>query len=136
MRISHMGRTLASGEQARVLDFWRAIEMLNPGKIPKLDRRHRERGKRLVFDVETDDKTPWSAGHPVTAEPLPPNLTWRFTVYAGVFELESVRRSLEGCFGVDDASDEKRVTGETALFAFTVDRNGFLVENSGTLSAC
>src|SRR3954465_7815589 len=100
MRISHMGADLAAVEQARVLNFWRAIEMLNPGKIPKLDRRHRDPRQRLIFDVDPGGVTPWSVGHPVTAEPLPPNLTWRFTVYGGVFELESVKRTLEGFFGV------------------------------------
>ena len=73
---------------------------------------------------------------PGDREGLPPNRTWRFTVYGGLFELESVRGSLESVFGVDDASDEKRVTGQTASFAFTVDHAGFLVENSATLSAC
>jgi hypothetical protein len=87
----------------------------------------------LKFDLDPDATTPWSAGHPVTDIPLNPRWTWRFTVYGGLFDTDSIKTSLRTHFDTDD--DQRRASGQTALFAFIVDHAGFLVENSASLSS-
>ncbi|WP_433558348.1 DEAD/DEAH box helicase [Pseudonocardia xinjiangensis] len=122
--------------RARIVEFWRAVEMLNPNTVPKLERRRGAEAEQQVFDLGTNDTTPWSAGHPLTADPLPPHKTWQFTVYGGIYDLASIQRTLAEAFGDDSTPTEGRSSGRSALFAFAVDIDGFMVENSGTLSAC
>ncbi len=69
----------------------------------------------------------------MTDPPLSPRWTWRFTVYGGLFDIDSIKKSLRAHFDTDD--DQRRASGQTALFAFTVDQAGFLVGNSAALSS-
>ncbi|GHF90472.1 MULTISPECIES: DEAD/DEAH box helicase [Amycolatopsis] len=122
--------------RARTVEFWRAVETLSPATVPKLDRRGGPGADQLVFDLGPREQTPWSEGHPLTARPLRASLTWQFTVYGGLYELTSIRDTLARAFGDDTTPPDGRSTGQAALFAFTVDADGFLVEGSGALSAC
>ncbi|MGW4056789.1 DEAD/DEAH box helicase [Amycolatopsis sp. NPDC004747] len=122
--------------QARTVDFWRAVETLSPATVPKLDRRGGPGADQLVFDLDPREPAPWSERHPLRARPLRPTLTWQFTVYGGLYELKAIRDTLARAFGDDATPPDGRSSGQAALFAFTVDADGFLVEGSGTLSAC
>ncbi|MEV6824523.1 ATP-binding protein [Amycolatopsis sp. NPDC051102] len=126
---------MRGNERARTVGFWRAVEMLSPSTVPKVDRGGPD-ADRLVFDLRPDELAPWEAGHPLTAKPLPPSLAWQFTVYGGLYELSSIRTALVRAFGDDGKPPEARKGGLAAVFALTVDADGFVVENSGTLSAC
>lgn len=122
-------------DSARTVGFWRAVEMLSPSTVPKVERGGRDAEQR-VFDLDADEITPWERGHPLTAEPLPAHLAWQFTVYGGMYDLSSIRDALSRAFGDDDKPAEARKGGYAALFALSVDADGFVVENSGTLSTC
>ncbi|OXM69036.1 DEAD/DEAH box helicase [Amycolatopsis vastitatis] len=122
-------------DRARTVGFWRAVEMLSPSTVPKTDRGGPEADQR-VFDLGPDDRTPWDSGHPLTADPLPSHLAWQFTVYGGLYELSSIRTALVRAFGDDGKPPEAGKNGLAAVFALTVDADGFVVENSGTLSTC
>ena len=72
----------------------------------------------------------------MTAGPLP-NRARQYTVYGGLYEIDAVRQALVDEFGDDGTPAEaRRSFGQSAMFAFTVDADGFLVEDSGTLSSC
>jgi hypothetical protein len=43
---------------------------------------------------------------------------------------------LVSAFGRDSKYPDSRPDGQTALFAFSLDADGYLVENSATLSSC
>jgi hypothetical protein len=126
---------MRGSDRARTVGFWRAVEMLSPSTVPKVDRGGSDADQR-VFDVGPDELAPWETGHPLTAKPLPRSLTWQFTVYGGLYELSSIRTALVRAFGDDGKPPEARKGGLAAVFALTVDAEGFVVENSGTLSTC
>jgi hypothetical protein len=108
--------------------------MLSPATVPKPDRR--AGADQLVFDLGPQEQTPWTEDHPIKARPLHKSLAWQFTVYGGLYELTSIRDALARAFGDDATLPDGRSSGQAALFAFTVDADGFLVEGSGALSAC
>lgn len=122
-------------DRARTVEFWRAVEMLSPSTVPKIDRGGREADQR-VFDLDPEELAPWEDGHPLTAEPLPSYLAWQFTVYGGMYDLSAIRDALSHAFGDDGKPADARRGGHAALFAFTVDADGFVVETSGILSTC
>lgn len=122
--------------RARVVQFWRAVEMLSPPRISVPEQPRRTAPDEWVLDFNEHDAAPWSAGHPLTARPLPPNRSRQYTVYGGLYEIDAVRQALIDQFGDDGTPDDGRPSGRTALFAFTVDADGYLAENSGTLSSC
>ncbi|WP_033260730.1 DEAD/DEAH box helicase [Amycolatopsis vancoresmycina] len=122
--------------RARTVEFWRAVETLSPATVPKIDRRGGPGADQLVFDLDPREQTPWSENHPLRARPLPTALAWQFTVYGGLYELTAIRDTLARAFGDDTTPADGRSSGQAALFAFTVDADGFLVEGSGILSAC
>jgi hypothetical protein len=56
-------------------------------------------------------------------------------VFAGVYDLSKVRDVLINKYGEDDP-EAAPVRGQSALFACTVDADGYLVPESGVVSAC
>jgi hypothetical protein len=123
--------------RTRVVQFWRAVEMLSPPPIPKPEPPRPTTRDYWVIDFDEGEAAPWSAGHPLTANPLPSNRARQYTVYGGLYEIDAVRQALVDEFGDDGAPAEAhRPFGQSAIFAFTVDADGFLVEDSGTLSSC
>jgi hypothetical protein len=63
-------------------------------------------------------------------------MTWRHTVYGGVFSLAPVRGFLERVFGNDPQSLDARRPGESALYALTVTADGRPLLGSQELSGC
>ncbi|MEV6769698.1 ATP-binding protein [Nocardia sp. NPDC051030] len=121
-------------QAAQLLQFWRAIEMFSPQELPKLSRKA---SAPIVLDMDDDGPAPWQSDHPLWRErPLPPGKAWQFTVYGGLFQIDKVRDELIRVFGEDRSQPDGRRAGTTALFAFTLDADGSLVENSPALSAC
>jgi hypothetical protein len=121
---------------AQVVGFWRKIEIFSPQGIPRITQRNTEDAEDFVVDVAAGELAPWQEGHPLTSRPSPARRAWQFTVYGGLYELSAVRDQLVKMFGDDGKYQESRSSGETALFAFTLDSDGYLVENSAVLSAC
>jgi hypothetical protein len=107
---------------ARVVQFWRAVEMLSPPRIPEREQPRRTAPDEWVLDFDEQDAAPWSAGQPLTARPLPPNRSRQYTVYGGLYEIDAVRQALADQFGDDATPADGRPSGPTALFAFTSTR--------------
>lgn len=118
--------------------FWRTIEMFSPPGVPKLTPAgQRLDSTQMVVDVARDEPAPWQAAHPIARRRPREGKTWQFTVYGGLYDVAAARAALTTAFGEDNVpADARGNDGETALFAFTLDAEGCLVENSATLSAC
>ena len=63
-------------------------------------------------------------------------MSWQFTVYCGLYPLASIQDRLIEVFGSDEVYRDGSVSGETALFAFTMDAAGYPLEDSAVLSSC
>ncbi|OAP28702.1 Viral (Superfamily 1) RNA helicase [Amycolatopsis sp. M39] len=122
---------------AHLLQFWRTVEMFGPQNIPDLTSpRSMAKTEYLVCDVEPGQPAPWEAGHPLSQARLPHDKTWQFVVYGALYDVSSVHAELSAQFGKEDTPEERRKDGTTAVYAFTVDSEGTLIEDSPVLSAC
>ncbi|MET8876593.1 ATP-binding protein [Nocardia sp. NPDC004604] len=121
---------------AQLVQFWRAIEMFSPQKVPELTRRSNQVPNPVVVDVAANDLAPWDPDHRLRRIPLEHGKTWQYTVYGGLYNVMKVRDELIRVFGADRSQPDGRRDDTTAMFAFTVNADGALVENSPTLSAC
>ncbi|NBE99698.1 hypothetical protein FE391_39300 [Nonomuraea sp. KC401] len=107
--------------RARVMEFWRACELFSPPSLPRVDPRDE---REPVFQVAAGALLPWEAGHPLQRRRIRPNMTWRYIVYGGVFQLERVRVLLENVFGPGPENFDRAPQGASALFAMLVTEEG------------
>ncbi|MDL4820792.1 DEAD/DEAH box helicase [Actinomadura opuntiae] len=134
---------------ADVLRYWRAIELFDPQTIPRVTRpgARRKSGRELVQEIEAVpgrplSPLPWEPGHPIHGEPPESGrygASWRHTVFGGVFPVSAVHDALAERFGSGSEEQDyggRRKSGDTALFAFTVDERGCLLEGTVVLNAC
>ncbi|MGW5877263.1 AAA domain-containing protein [Nocardiopsis terrae] len=134
MSIERKGDPLAGGdrERARIVDFWRAVELFEPQKVERPDPR----SDTPVHGVEPGLPLPWEAEHPVRRLPLPRNRVRRHRVYLGVFQSKETDEILARAFGADPRPRDERPRGEAALAAFEVDEHGQALLSSQALSTC
>jgi Helicase conserved C-terminal domain len=154
-RLLHHNEWVAAthGDRRRIADilaYWHAVEMFDPKDIPRPRRREgltRKRGTRpeqaiSIVKGEPLPPLPWQPGHPRYGDPPPEEgwygSSWRHTVYGGVFSLGKVRAALARVLGYSETEDYggTRKDADGALFAFTVDEDGILIENTAAFSSC
>ncbi len=126
------GHTGPITDAARVVRFWRAVEIFSPQPLPKTD------AGQNVADFPPGDPMPWEPGSRLGELPIKPDQVWRHEVFGGIYQLSHVRDALVRRFG-DDAADggqQPPARGQSALFACTFDAEGRPVEESAVLSAC
>jgi hypothetical protein len=117
-------------ERARVIEFWRAVEVFSPQPIPRPDGRSR------VTDAGPGEPMPWEPDSRHHAPPAP-GKAWRYEVFGGIHELSGVRDTLTGLYGPDDDGGQREPAGgQSALFAVTVDGDGAPVAGAAVLSSC
>ncbi|TDB89361.1 DNA helicase [Actinomadura sp. KC216] len=134
---------------ADVLRYWRAVELFDPQTIPRLTRAdgRRKPGRELVQQVQPVPgrplpPLPWEPGHHLAGEQPERGRygsSWRHTVFGGVFPVAAIHDSLAARFGNPDGEQDhggRRKSGDTALFAFTVDDQGCLLEGTVVVNAC
>ncbi len=122
--------TEADVTRARIVEFWRAVEMFSPQKAEKVDR------ERMVYAVRSGEPLPWEPGHELARRRLRPKQTWRHVIYLGIYPLDSVFDVLSRVYATDEESYDERPAGESAVAAFAVDENGRAVLDSEVLSSC
>jgi hypothetical protein len=112
-----------SDSPAQIVRFWHAVEMFSPQALPPADARNH------VVDFRPGDRMPWEAGTKASQGKV-----WRHEVFAGVYDLSKVRDVLISKYGEDDP-EAAPVRGQSALFACTIDADGYLVAavNRGTV---
>jgi AAA domain len=113
-------------DQARIVRFWHAVEMFSPQQLPKTH------AKDNVADFRPGDPMPWDPAGKL--DPPRSGKVWRHEVFGGVYDLSKIRHVLVQKYGQDDPEAPTR--GQSALFACTVDADGYLLEDSAVLSAC
>lgn len=113
-------------DPARIVRFWHAVEMFSPQQLPKTD------AKDNVADFRPSDPMPWEPAGKL--DPPRSGKVWRHEVFGGVYDLSKIRDVLVEKYGQDDPEAPTR--GQSALFACTVDADGYLLEDSAVLSAC
>jgi hypothetical protein len=113
-------------DPAQIVRFWHAVEMFSPQELPKTDP------KKHVVDFRPGDPMPWEPGGKLPQARS--GTVWRHEVFGGVYDLSKIRDVLVKKFGQDDPESPTR--GQSALFACTVNADGYLVEESAVLSAC
>lgn len=133
---------------ASILAYWHAVEMFDPNDIPRPRQREnltrkaggrREEAISLVAG-ESLPPLPWQPGH--LRYGMPPETgwygsTWRHTVYGGVFSFRDVRATLAHVLRYTEDEDYAGTQdGYGALFAFTVDEAGVLIESTASFSSC
>lgn len=115
---------------ARVIDFWRAVELFSPQDVPAASPR------RHVWTIPPGGPLPWEIGHPLQNIALENGMTWRHTLYGGVYSLDRVHDLLVRTFGDDPQSFENRRRGESALFAVSVTDEGRPLLGTEVFSSC
>jgi AAA domain len=116
--------------QADILRYWRAVEYFSPPQVDRVDQR------KNVFAASARRPLPWESGSELGRPKR--NCVWRHTVYAGIFEISSMRDVLLKAFRSPEKETDfdGRVSGQSALLSFAVDESGRLIKDSATLSSC
>ncbi|NKY33067.1 hypothetical protein HGA13_08290 [Nocardia speluncae] len=115
--------------QARILQYWRSVEYFSPPSGIERPGYGKDTVKAL-----RGQQLPWAGQQ----RPPGTNKVWRYTVYAGIFEVERVRTALGSILAPDQQEHDLggRVRGDGALLSLTLDENGKLFKDSVTLSSC
>src|ERR1700722_1529041 len=111
----------------RIAQFWQAVEIFSPQSLPRLDQ------KNHTVDLQRRDRVPWDQRS--SFPEAKPGYTWRHEVYGGLYELSRVRDVLVSRYD-QDRDEEPPPKGKSALFACTINEDGFLVPDSMVVSAC
>jgi hypothetical protein len=119
----------ADEDRARVIDFWRAVEIFNPQIAPA------KNPQRNVHEFTGAGALPWEPGHRLRSIGLKGDQVWRHTVY-GIFGVQPVRDLLEEKFGADAESFDGRPGGQSALFVLTVTDEGRPLLGSEEFASC
>ncbi|MFL1430356.1 MULTISPECIES: DEAD/DEAH box helicase [unclassified Nocardiopsis] len=119
-------------ERARIVDFWRAVELFEPQKVDRVDLR----SGTPVAEVEPGLPLPWEPGSTLGNKRPPRNTVWRHTVYLGVFSTVETDAVLDRVFGADPRQVETRTDAKAALGAFDVDEQGQALIGTHAVSTC
>ncbi|KKD07657.1 hypothetical protein [Streptomyces sp. WM6386] len=111
-----------------IVGYWRVVELFSPQKIPAVSARD------PACAVAADGPLPWEAGHALRSVPLEPGFVWQHVVYGGAYTLRAVRDTLPEVFGESGEDHDRRMDGESALFALTVTDEGRPLLDSPVLS--
>jgi len=114
-------------DPVRIAQFWQAVEIFSPQSLPRHDPKNHS------VDLQRHDRAPWEQGSRLPEAEA--GFAWRHEVYGGLYELGRVRDVLVSRYG-QDHDEEPPPKGMSALFACTVDMDGFLVPDSMVVSAC
>jgi hypothetical protein len=121
---------LENEAQARVLDYWRAVELFSPQRVPKENPAARI---NPVVSLKADRPLPWET---LLLASGGGDQVWRFTVYAGIFNQARVRWFLYRHFGRDTQSFDRRMSGRSCLFALQITEQGRPLFDTLTIASC
>jgi hypothetical protein len=117
--------------QARILQYWKAIELFSPQKVPRVNPNNR---KEPALRVAGRTPLPWDSSNWFPAPDR--DRQWRFTAYCGVYKQGRVRALLEKNFGRDRANFDQRPDGESCLFALQITADGRPLLDTFVLASC
>lgn len=134
MAEQQQGRQPATSQAPRILGFWRAVEACVPQKAEKANPAH---PAEPVYRLRADESLPWfDPKH--QSKRIAPRLAWRYTLQAGLYDIERFAALLEVKLGAhEDVYDERRPSGQARLFDLAFDEDGYPLPQSFVLSlAC
>jgi hypothetical protein len=117
--------------EARILQYWKAVELFSPQKVPRLNPNNRH---QPVLRTTGETPLPWDSSH--WFRDPDPGRKWRFTVYGGLYKLGHVRAFLQRKFGRDRTSFDRRPDGDSCLFALQITAEGRPLLNTFVLASC
>jgi len=103
-----------------LITFWRDVEALSPQEIPKEAPKD---SKEPVRNWRLDALPPWLDDE-FKRRSIPSTHIWRHTVYAAVYDRSNLIELLEKHLGKQPDVYEERLTGQSCVFALSVDENG------------
>lgn len=121
-------------QELRLLRFWRAVEACVPQKVEKTNPSDTT---EPVYKLSVSDPLPWfNLKH--RSKQVAPAHVWRYTLQAGLYDIEKFSILLEDKLGVHgDVFDERRPIGQARLFDLVIDEDGYPLAQSFVLSlAC
>lgn len=113
-----------------IISFWRDVEALSPQKIPKkapADRRE------PVRDWVLEGQAPWQ-DKDFLLRPISAEFEWRHTIYAEVYERANFIHLLETELNKPPDVFEERKSGQSCVFAVSIDSNGKILFETFILS--
>lgn len=134
MAEQQQGRQPALSHAPRILRFWRAVEACVPQKAEKANPTH---VTEPVYRLRAGESMPWfDPDH--LARRIAPRLAWRYTLQAGLYDIERFAALLEVKLGShEDVFDERRPSGQARLFDLAFDEDGYPLPQNFVLSlAC
>lgn len=126
--------TAEARRQASIVQFWRAVEYFSPQAVdpPKQSKGSNEdKGTEKICKGRD---LPWER----PPKPLSAGYVWRYTVYAGIFDIEKIRDVLQSALPAPEAEPDTdgRIRGQSALLSLTLDDTGRLYRDSANISSC
>jgi hypothetical protein len=116
---------------ARILRYWKAIELFSPQKIPRVNPNSK---KEPVLRLGERTRPPWDKSDGFRTPD--PGHEWRFTAYCGIYKQDHVRRLLEKRFGRDRSNFDQRTDEEACLFAVQISSKGRPLFDTFVLASC
>lgn len=121
-------------QQVSIIDFWRAAEMFEPQKIPKIAAKDAD---NPVVRAKDDVPLPWQNSPFGVRKSNDGNLRkFNYQVYVGVFKIKKLKRIFEEIFGFDAENFDDRDDGSSAAATFTVNENGQPLPETFSLASC
>lgn len=117
--------------EARILQYWKAVELFSPQQLPRFHPNHR---KEPVLRLEGETPLPWDSSRWFRAPET--GHKWRFTAYCGLYKLSRVRSRLETRFGRDPNNFDRRTDGESCVFALQITSEGRPLLDTFILASC
>ncbi|EFF74819.1 hypothetical protein HMPREF0004_3867 [Achromobacter piechaudii ATCC 43553] len=121
--------------QESTVRYWHAVELLQPQAAPKLEKRD-SLYLPFLYDTKVGAPVPpWSADSGLAQQLIPPRRVWSHTLYAHLYDSQSVADTLKQLFGADQGYKEEPKRRESALFAMKFTADGLMVQDSLVLSS-
>jgi len=121
-------------QQARIVRYWHAVELLQPQSPPKLKKRG---GLYSAFIHDTSIQrpvVPWTPASELSKQALPEKRVWSHTLFAYLYDSRRVAEKLKDVYGADQGYQEPQ-SRKSALFAAKFTMLGHYVPDSFVLSS-
>lgn len=121
--------------QESITRYWHAVELLQPQAAPKIQTRD-SLFSSFFHDVNAARPVmPWSDASPVANQQVPAKRIWSHTLFANLYDSQTVAEKLKQLYGVDQGYKEQPKNRESALFALKFTAQGLMVQDSLVLSS-
>ncbi len=108
-----------SDHQARILEYWRAVELFSPQRIPRVNPNSRT---EPVFRSGGATSLPW--GESAWLTPAPTGRVWHFKAYCGIYSLGRLSVHLKRRLQLSSAKVHGKNNESSCLFAVQVSADG------------